>query len=139
MAVNQSSKEKTIKSMYKSLERDLWTIDRTLLYGYYDGNNIYSTESILDNFRDYFEQFVIEVDVAEKFFYQPTAFSEYYYGTPDLDFLVLYFAKIPTMLEFNRKKIKVLPKSRLAEVGRLMSAYREDIESSYKNPTKNTL
>lgn len=135
MATNQSSREKTVKSMFQLLKNDVWTIDRTLLYSYYDKSNIYVVGNILDNYRDYFDQFLEEVELPERFYYQPAAFSEYLYGTPDLDFLILYFARIATMLDFKKPKIMVLPRTRLTEINKLMTEYKNVVDSSYNNPS----
>lgn len=135
MISNVSSKEKSLKGYILMADSDNYTIDKTLLYCNYKDKSIqvaYST--ILDNYRDYFEQYLEDVEVPEKYFYQPAAFSEYYYGTPDLDFLVLYFAKLFSMFDFTRKKIKALPPSRLVELNRLFVEYREEVKDSYNNP-----
>lgn len=135
MASNISNNEKTLKTMFQVMDSDNWSIDRFILYSNYNGN-VMITGNILDNYRDYFEQFLITVDLDRKFYYQPMAFSNYYYGTPDLDFLVLYFASIPTLFEFNKEKIKILPKTKLEDIIRLANFYKENVEESRVNPTK---
>lgn len=132
--LNASNKEKTIKNMVEAIPGDSWTIDKILLYGNYLGKGNIIVGNILDNYRDYFEQFVVEVDLDPKFYYQPMAFAENYYGTPDLDFLVMYFSNIPTLFEFNKKKIKVLPKSYLLEINRIMTQYKKEVQESKENP-----
>lgn len=135
--VNISSKEKTIKTMYQLLDSDNYTIDKFIYYCEYNGDD-YQVElgNILDNYRDYFEQFLITMTIPDKFFYQPAAFAENYYGTPDLDFLVLYFAKMQTLFQFNKSEIKVLPKDKILEINRLIVQYKESVLESYKNPSK---
>lgn len=135
MASNQSSKEKTIKTMMDALPQDTWNRDKELFYGNYNGL-IIGSDNILNNFRDYFDQFLVDADVPEKFFYQPAAFAEFYYGTPDLDYLVLYFANMMSLFEFNKEKIKVLPRSRLVEYNKLLTTYKDKITESHKNPEK---
>lgn len=134
---NVSSKEKTIKNMYQLLASDNYIVDNFIYYCKYNTDD-YQIElgNILDDYRDYFEQYLEEADVDKDFYYQPAAFAENYYGTPDLDFLVLYFAKISTMFEFDMPKIMVLPRDRMLEINRLMITYRNEIEKSYENPTK---
>ena len=134
--VNSSSKEKTVKNMFALLDNDNYTIDKTLLYCDYNETGFQiEFSNIMNNYRDYFEQYLEEMEVPERFFYQPAAFSENYYGTPDLDFVVLYFAKMKSLFEFTKKKIKVLPKSRLLELNRLFIEYKEEVKDSYENPT----
>ena len=134
--VNSSSKEKTIKNMFALLDNDNYTIDKTLLYCDYNETGFQiEFSNIMNNYRDYFEQYLEEMEIPERFFYQPAAFSENYYGTPDLDFVVLYFAKMKSLFEFTKKKIKVLPKSRLLELNRLFIEYKEEVKDSYENPT----
>lgn len=134
MVKNSSSSEKTVKSMFTALSDDNWTIDKTLLYGKYNKKAVLVIGDILENFRDYFEQFVVEVDVPERFYYQPAAFAEFYYGTADLDFLVLQFARMTTLFEFTRPKITVLDRSRLIEFNKLTATYKPEVLESYKNP-----
>ena len=134
--VNSSSKEKTVNNMFALLDNDNYTIDKTLLYCDYNETGFQiEFSNIMNNYRDYFEQYLEEMEVPERFFYQPAAFSENYYGTPDLDFVVLYFAKMKSLFEFTKKKIKVLPKSRLLELNRLFIEYKEEVKDSYENPT----
>lgn len=133
---NVSSKEKTIKGMYSLLESDTYTIDKVIKYCKYDNDIIVSFGNILDNYKDYFDQFLEEITLDPKFYYQPAAFAESYYGTPDLDFLVLYFANMTTLFQFNTKKIKVLPPSRLLEINRLFIEYKSIVKDSYSSPTE---
>lgn len=136
MAKNLSTRETTIKSMLASMSNDIWTIDKTLFYCNYDDKAIIQSGTILDDYYDYFQQFLIDVDVPEEYFYSPSYFSEFMYGTPDLDFLVMYFANITTLFDFNKRKIKFLPKGRLGEINQLIMHKKQEIEKSYKNPTK---
>ena len=138
MAVtNVSDKEKTIKSMYSLLDSDVYSIDKTILYcTYEDTGYMIPIENILDNYRDYLDTKLVDADVPESMFYQPAAFAEMYYGTPALDFLVLYFAKMVSMFEFKKERIKVLPKAELLKINKLFVTYKEAVDESYKNPKK---
>lgn len=131
---NVSSNEKTLKNMLTVIPDDNYTIDKTLLYCKYESDTQVELGNILDIYRDYFEKFLITMDIPEKFYYQPAAFSENYYGTPDLDFVVLYFANMTSLFEFNKPKIKVLDKTRLLELNRLFVAYNNQVTDSYNNP-----
>ena len=136
---NVSNKEKTIKSMYSSLDSDIYSIDKTLFYCNYSNRNdqagyVVQFEDILDNYRDYLETKLVDADVPKSMYYQPAAFAEMYYGTPDLDFLVLYFAKMVSLFEFKKSQIKVLPKAELLKINKLFIAYKSAVENSYKNP-----
>jgi len=133
---NVSNGEKTIKSMMQYLTADTWSVDKFILYGNYNNEANLIVGNILDNYRDYFEQYLEEIDLDEKYYYQPAYFAEDYYGTPDLDFLVMYFAAIPTLFEFNVEKIKVLPKTRMTEITKLMNKYKDIVDDSYINPTE---
>lgn len=134
MPSNSSTNEKTVLSMVRQLPNDSWTYDKTALYVNFKNSVITPDLSILDNYRDYFEQFLIDMEVPKRFYYSPTGFSENLYGTPDLDFIVLYFAKIPSLFQFNKPKIKVLPKAKLVELNKIFVMYKEQVDTSYKNP-----
>ena len=134
---NVSSNEKTIKGMYQLLDSDNYTIDKFIYYCTYNGNEFQiQLGNILDNYRDYFDRFLIKMSVPEKFFYQPAAFAENYYGTPDLDFLVLYFAKMSSLFDFTQSEITVLPKDKILEINRLILKYKDDVKNSYDHPTE---
>lgn len=134
---NISNKETTLKSMLSLMNSDNYTIDRSVLYcNYKDETFTIEFGSILDNYRDYFERYLVDSDVPESMYYQPAAFAEKLYGTPDLDFLILYFAKMVSLFEFKKPKIKVLPKHKLLEINRLFVEYKSVVDNSYKNPTK---
>jgi hypothetical protein len=86
MAVrNPSNSEKTIKGTLRMLPTDTWSIDSVSLYCNYDDLFVLPDGFILDPYRDYFENFLEEIEVKEEFFYSPSLFSQVYYGTPDLD------------------------------------------------------
>jgi hypothetical protein len=135
MPKNQSNREKTIKSTMRALPGDFWSIDNISLYGNYNNIAMIPDGFILDNFRDHFEQYLEVIELKEEFFYSPTLFSEFYYGTPDLDFLVLYFAKIPTLFEFNKSRITVLPITALTDLNKVIIAYKNEVRNSKSNPT----
>lgn len=140
MAVkNVSSDAKTVKDMYALLPSDNYIIDNILYYIKYKRTDDLTEATvelgnILDNYRDYFEKYTVEVDVPKKFYYQPAAFAENYYGTPDLDFLVLYFARMSSLFDFTKSKIKVIPRNRLLEINRLFINYKDEVLESYNNP-----
>ena len=136
MAKNVSTEKKTIKESLISFDSDLWCADRFILYSNYLDKTVIPDSNILDDYYDYFQGFLEEADVPEEFFYKPASFSEMFYGTPDLDFLVMYFAQIPTVLEFTQKKIKVLPITKLTEINQIAVVYKKKVEDSYKNPVK---
>ena len=134
MAKNTSATKKTIFETYSAIDLDNWNADRYTLYGNYLDKTIVPISNILDEYFDYFQTLLIDIDVDEKFFYQPAAFAEYFYGTSDLDFLVLYFAQIPTFLDFNKKRIKALPISRLGEINQLANMYKDTVKKAYNSP-----
>lgn len=135
MASNYSNKSKTLKEMFQVLPSDIWSIDRLQKYCDYQNLSQICECWLLDDYREYFDQFLEEVDLSEDFYYSPAAFAEYYYGTPDLDFIVMYFAKIPTLFEFNKPKIKVLSLSKLKDLNKLIVYVKDEVDESRENPT----
>jgi hypothetical protein len=89
---------------------------------------------ILDEYRDYFENFLIDINVPEEYYYSPTLFSENQYGTPDLDFLILYFAKMTSLFEFDKPTIKFLPVTSLSDLNKLIVENRLTVRNSKTNP-----
>jgi hypothetical protein len=133
---NQSNREKTVKSTIRVIPSDTWTIDNLTLLCVYKDRVVLPEGLVLDDYRDHFEQFLEEVDLPEEFWYSPSRFSESLYGTPDLDFLILYFAGIPTLFEFNSKRIMVLPATSLQDLNRLIVDRRVQVRSSRINPAE---
>jgi hypothetical protein len=137
MAVrNPSNSEKTIKGTLRMLPTDTWSIDSVSLYCNYDDLFVLPDGFILDPYRDYFENFLEEIEVKEEFFYSPSLFSQVYYGTPDLDWMVLYFAKMTSLFEFNQSKIKILPLTSLLDLNKLIVFEKDKVRNSKSNPTE---
>ena len=134
---NVSNREKTLKSMLAMMDSDNFTIDKCIEYCFY-GNKDYAIafNFILTNYRDYFDEYLTTVDVPSEYYYQPGRFAEMYYGTADLDWLVLYFANMTSLFEFNKPTISILPKSRLLDINTLMVQYRAEVEEYYTNPAR---
>jgi len=136
MPKNGSNTEKTVKNRMRSMTGDFWTIDNISLYSNYRDIAIIPDGFILDEYRDHFEQYLEDIELKEEFHYSPTLFSEVFYGTPDLDFLVLYFAGISTLFEFNTKTIKFLPITALTDLNKLIVQNKNIVRDSKENPTE---
>lgn len=48
----------------------------------------------------------------------------------------MYFAKIPTLFDFNTDTIRVLPVTLLTDLNKLMVEYRQIVRDSKVNPIK---
>lgn len=136
---NVSNNEKTVKNMYRMGSSDNWTLARTTVFMKYQTNTIIPYYNILDNFRDYFIPKLVTINLDEKFYYQPTKFAEYYYGDPLLDWIVLYFSNIPTLFEFNKPTIKVLPVTCMNDINQIIVKYRNTVAQSNTNPINFTV
>ena len=137
MATNHSNKASSIYEEFQSLSNDTWSLDNLLMFCNYQKISILPDFSILDEYSDYLQQedFIETVELDEKYYYSPQAFAEDYYGTADLDFLVLYFARIDSMFSFNRKKIRVLKRERLSDINRIIVKNKERVKENRSNPT----
>ena len=137
MATNHSNKASSVYEEFQSLSNDTWSLDNLLMFCNYQKISILPDFSILDEYSDYLQQedFIETVELDEKYYYSPQAFAEDYYGTADLDFLVLYFARIDSIFSFNRKKITVLKRERLADINRIIVKNKERIKENRSNPT----
>ena len=90
-------------------------IDRTnyfLKCQYMGRMEVYFKNIISDHF-EYFSTLLEDFNVSPDYFYSPSKLSNDLYGTPDLDFLILYFSNTTHPSEFNKTKIKILPESKL--------------------------
>ena len=136
MAVkNNSESARTVKAMWELLPSDNWSIDRGLTYCCYNNASVVQDDLILDKYYSYFEQYLIEIEIDEKYYYSPQLFANDYYGDPGLDYLVLYFAGLSSNFEFNKPRIKVLEYSHLKDLNQLYTFYRKSIDESKTNPT----
>ncbi len=137
MATNHSNKASSVYEEFQSLSNDTWSLDNLLMFCNYQKISILPDFSILDEYSDYLQQedFIETVELDEKYYYSPQAFAEDYYGTADLDFLVLYFARIDSMFSFNRKKIRVLKRERLSDINRIIVKNKERVKENRSNPT----
>lgn len=139
---NASSGATTVKSMMQEFPNDAWSIDHALYFGIYNnGEAIMQVQDgiLLDRFRAFFEDptngYIDTVTVPEDCYYMPSLFAERYYGDAQLDFLVLYFAKIPSALEFDKPSITVLRYDAISLINTMFVRYRSAIEDSKANPT----
>jgi hypothetical protein len=135
MAKNNSNREKTIKTTLRAIPGDIWNIDSVSLYSLYDNIAVMPDGFILDEYRDYFENLLEEIRLEERFYYSPSLFAENYYGTADLDFLVLYFAGMKSLHEFNTPSVRVLPTTALVDINKLVAKERLNVRRSKDNPT----
>lgn len=138
MVKNFSSSQKTVKNTIVAAQNDTWVIDKILLYANYMNLSILPSGTVMDDYYDYFESLTVEVEVPEKFYYSPSGFAEYYYGDAGLDFLVLYFAKIPSLFEFNKPKITVFPVEYLKEFNKMATFKKKEVIESKNNPKEYT-
>ena len=135
MAVkNTSEKALTIKDMWNLMPSDNWVIDRSIYYCVYDNASIVQLYFLLDKYYYYFQQFLVEVNIDEKYYYSPQLFAQDYYGDAGLDFLIMYFANITSNFEFNKPKIKVLDYTKLKDINKLFVRYKNIIDTSKTNP-----
>ena len=137
MATNHSNKASSVYEEFQYLSNDTWSLDNLLMFCNYQKMSVLPDFSILDEYSDYLyqEDFLETVELDEKYYYSPQAFAEDYYGTADLDFLVLYFARIDSIFSFNRKKITVLKRERLADINRIIVKNKERIKENRINHT----
>ena len=136
MATNHSNKASAVYEEFQYLSNDTWSLDNLLMFCNYQKMSILPDFSILDEYSDYLyqEDFIETVELDKKYYYSPQAFAEDYYGTADLDFLVLYFARIDSAFSFNRKRINVLKRERLADINRIIVKNKERIKENRNNP-----
>ncbi len=136
MAVkNNSESSRTVKTMWEQMPSDNWSVDRGLTYCCYNEASIVQDDFLLDKYYSYFEQFLVEAEIDERYYYSPQLFANDYYGDPGLDYLVLYFAGMTSNFDFNKPKIKILEYSHLKELNQLYTFYRKTIDASKVSPT----
>lgn len=134
--MNTYSAWENSKVIGQELSIDNFCVDNLILYMNYLDMAQLPIGYILDDYREYFDSILVYADVPEEFFYSPTSYAKYLYGSPELEFLVLYFAKIQSALEFDKAKIKILPPERLNDINQLILQNRDKVIESKANPPK---
>ncbi len=138
MVKNASESCTTVKEMYDKMPSDVWSIERGLYRCAYEDASVVQYTMLLDKYQNYLSQYLVEVDVDPKYYYCPSMFAEDYYGDPGLDYLVLYFANITTLFDFDKPKIKVLDAKNIRDINSIYTRYKEDIRDSKSNPPSYT-
>jgi hypothetical protein len=136
---NPSQRETTVKDMVSMMPSDMWSIDRMTYYCKYQSASIVQESFLLEKFRDYFSQYLETITLDPKYYFSPSMFAEDYYGDAGLDFMVLYFANMSTLMEFCKPKIKVLSYSHIKEINQMVVRYKGAIDDSYSNPPDYTI
>lgn len=134
MLTNRSDNKSTIKEAIDISEFDTWNDNKMYTLCNYRNEFIVPDEFILDGYKKILSTELIEVPLKEEFRYQPAAFSADYYGTPELDFLVMYFSGIHTLLDFDKPKIKVLPEHMIRKLLEIVEKNKDKVEESKTNP-----
>lgn len=133
MIINPSNKETTVKKSVAVMKDDIWNVDRLLMLADYDGEAIIPVYNVLDLYREFFDTLLVDIDVPAEYFYDPRRFSKMYYGSPDLDFLILYFSNTSNSFDFNKESIKVLPKNELTKLNELMLSNKNAFNNNRLN------
>jgi hypothetical protein len=133
MVTNKSNSTKTINEYILQKNIDIWSLDRLTKYINYKNQIYVPNYTLLDKYYSFFENVLIDVPLESKYYYSPTLFSEDYYGTPDLAFLILYFSKTFSLFNFNKPVIKMLPQSYLNEINKLMINSEKEISENRNN------
>lgn len=134
MVKNNADNENSIKNAIEQSKFDTWNDRSMYTYCNYRDKMIVQEKFILEDYKNAFLDELEEIELPKEYWYQPAAFANYYYGTPELDFLVLYFAGIETMLDFNKEKIKVLPVHLVRTLLTIIEKHKDDVERSIQNP-----
>ena len=133
MIKNISTEQKTLKLQYLNFLNDNYSDLSTNMYCLYK-DTILPYKNILNDYFDYFEQYLEDYELDRKYHYQPAAFANMYYGDPGLDFIVMYFAGITTLYDFDRKKIKVLPLKYMDILNKVIVHHKDSIRENRTSP-----
>jgi hypothetical protein len=91
-------------------------------------------KNIIADYRDYFDDLLVEIDLDPKYKYKPNLFAAEKYGTPDLYFMVLYLANVTSAIDFVGPKIKMLPVSKIDLFNRLQTHFNAEIVNNKLYP-----
>jgi hypothetical protein len=135
MVKNASNKTTTIVDMMTAMNTSdlVQDVNFFMKCKYLQSMEVYYN-NIISDYRDYFDELLEEIDLDPKYHYQPMKFAEDTYGTPDLYFMVLYFANLTSLLDFNVPKIKILPASKIDIFLKLLTKYKNDIKANRESP-----
>lgn len=95
---------------------------------------LFKYKNILLDYYDYFEGELEDFDLEAQYHYQPALLSEKLYGTPDLDFAILFFAGVTSVKDFDKPRIKILPASKVGDLIKIKSIANQRVKESLDNP-----
>ncbi len=109
------------------------TLATSSLY-YRTGDVIYPIESIYTEYLNIIEPMCVSVTLTdsdmEKYRYKPRALSLEIYNTIELWFFILIINRMKSTLEFNRRKLVLLPKDKLNVLSEIISNNKTKLNSN---------
>ena len=134
MITNPSDNAQTIQEAINSSEGHLW--DTSNFFTYCSLKNITTmNDIILDDYKSILMQVLDEEPLDVKYYYNPGLYALDKYGSQNLDFIVMYFSGMYSVLDFNKTTIKYLPKSYIRTINQLLLNNRDHVKKSKLEPT----
>lgn len=131
-----TDKAKTIRSAITSSSNLKWDVNSFLLYCNYKDTGFLPDVCTLDNYRDVLMEMCTYIPLEEKYHYKPQLFALDYYGSSNMDFVVLYFSGLYSATEFATDKIRVMPPEHLRYLSEIITLHEQDIKENRVSPVR---
>lgn len=125
--------EQTVNNYINSLYDYMFNIGNLSTFSVYN-NILVSKPTILNRFLPYLKPYATKKVVDKKYYQRPSLFALDYYGSPELDWLVLYISGISNPIDFNVPIIDVLPINILNDLNKLIILNKEEVDLSKYKP-----
>ena len=138
MAVTIASKkyEQDLGSYITSLYGYTFSLGNLSTFLLYDNEYIISKPYILMDYLPFFKQYSIRIELEQKYHQKPNLFAYDYYGSSELEWLVLFISGIGSPIDFNTNHIDVLPVNILTDINKLIVISKDEVNNSKYNPVK---
>jgi hypothetical protein len=132
--IASNSYDQTLNAYINTLYGYTFNISNLSTYTVYNDSILVAKPTILNHFLPFFKSYSIKMKIDEKYYQKPNLFALDYYGSSELEWLVLYVSGISHPIDFNHSIIDVLPVSMLNDLNKLVTLYKKEVQESRNKP-----
>jgi hypothetical protein len=126
--------DQTVNGYINSLYGYIFNIGNLSTYTVYEDKFLVSKPTILQRFLPFFKYYATKITLDPKYYQKPNLFALDYYGSSELEWLVLFVSGVSHPIDFNLPIIEVLPVNILNDLNKLITLYKGEVQNSKNNP-----
>jgi hypothetical protein len=81
---------------------------------------VWTTNNVFKKYKDILSQYTIEIELKDNEKFKPHFLSKRYYGVQDLWYLILLMNDMHSIMEFNKKKVKVFNRKYIEIINKIL-------------------